>query len=256
MLPVWEPEERHTSKQWERARIKLVTVVGVGIGLGGWLVGYSIAKGQLLILCLAAAAEVGLMVLLNRVCAKLARKIWAWGQGTTGEETVASYLDDLGDSYRVLHDVADPEGGNFDHIVIGPTGFYVLETKNWRGTVTADLDGEVVLNGTRQDGLVRRLTARVMRLRDEIGMSRKEGPWVQGVLVAPHSWVAASFGDTGRVHCVWAGRLLQYLRKDYPSHHLDSEQVKQLSDACRAFAIRTDERFRKAYDQAKQAGGE
>jgi hypothetical protein len=55
-------------------------------------------------------------------------------KGIQGEERVTWELSHLSDEFLLLNDVMLPEGsGNIDHIVIGPTGVFVIETKNYSG---------------------------------------------------------------------------------------------------------------------------
>ena len=55
-------------------------------------------------------------------------------KGLQGEQTVASELSYLNDEFLLLNDVMLPGGrGNIDHILIGPTGVFVVETKNYSG---------------------------------------------------------------------------------------------------------------------------
>lgn len=64
-----------------------------------------------------------------------------WSIGAEGEEKVAEYLYLLNDSYYVIHDVVLPGMiGNIDHIVLGPNGVFVIETKNHRGLITCNGD--------------------------------------------------------------------------------------------------------------------
>src|SRR6266404_805044 len=70
-----------------------------------------------------------------------------WRKGAIGECMVADVLGALSDEYWIINDVTTASG-NLDHIVVGPTGVFAIETKNWRGTVTADGDGELMLNGS------------------------------------------------------------------------------------------------------------
>jgi len=59
---------------------------------------------------------------------------YSWKKGLEGEKLVADYLNTLPKDYYVYNDVKLPgKGGNIDHIVIGPTGIYVIETKNYTG---------------------------------------------------------------------------------------------------------------------------
>src|SRR5260370_29154948 len=55
-------------------------------------------------------------------------------KGLEGEQSVASELSYLNDEFLLLNDVMLPGGrGNIDHILIGPTGVFVFETKNYSG---------------------------------------------------------------------------------------------------------------------------
>lgn len=55
-------------------------------------------------------------------------------KGIQGEEVVTWELSHLSDEFVLLNDVMLPGGsGNIDHIVIGPTGVFVIETKNYSG---------------------------------------------------------------------------------------------------------------------------
>jgi len=55
-------------------------------------------------------------------------------KGWEGEQRVASELSYLNDEFLLLNDVMLPGGkGNIDHILVGPTGVFVFETKNYSG---------------------------------------------------------------------------------------------------------------------------
>lgn len=58
----------------------------------------------------------------------------SWIKGDEGEKLVSLYLEDLPGGYFTFNDVTIPGGkGNFDHVVIGPTGIFLIETKNYSG---------------------------------------------------------------------------------------------------------------------------
>lgn len=60
------------------------------------------------------------------------RKIWK--KGVRGERKVARYLNTLPRGFFVFNDVTLPHTkGNLDHIVVGPTGVFAIETKNYLG---------------------------------------------------------------------------------------------------------------------------
>ena len=60
----------------------------------------------------------------------------SWKKGISGEKEVTIALQELDDSYYLLNDVVlYPKHGNIDHIVFGPNGIFVIETKNYKGEV-------------------------------------------------------------------------------------------------------------------------
>ncbi len=64
-----------------------------------------------------------------------------WRGGSVGEESVADALNELDDSYILLNGlVVPPNRGDTDHIVVGPNGFYVMESKNYGGRISCDGD--------------------------------------------------------------------------------------------------------------------
>ena len=70
------------------------------------------------------------------------RGIGAFFKGAQGEERVAMLLEALPRGYHVFHDVPCGQAGGIDHLVVGPTGLFVVETKFWSGAVR--LEGGVI----------------------------------------------------------------------------------------------------------------
>lgn len=73
---------------------------------------------------------------------KTERRFKKYLKGAHGEEIVARELAFLPEGWSVFHGVprpvSTPGGSDFDHIAIGPTGIFVIETKNWKGPVSAN----------------------------------------------------------------------------------------------------------------------
>ncbi|EKF86565.1 nuclease-related domain-containing protein [Methanobacterium formicicum] len=83
---------------------------------------------------ISTLAGVLLSVYGNNLINKGKEEGYSWQKGNKGEIIVADCLDTLPEDYFVFNDVKLPgKGGNIDHIVIGPTGIYVIETKNYTG---------------------------------------------------------------------------------------------------------------------------
>jgi hypothetical protein len=67
-----------------------------------------------------------------------------WRRGAEGERHTARLLNRLtGDGYVVFHDLAVPgnASANVDHLVIGPSGVFVIDSKQWSGTIHQSPDG-------------------------------------------------------------------------------------------------------------------
>jgi hypothetical protein len=79
-------------------------------------------------------------------------RIAAFFKGAAGEEAVARVLASLPAGFEVFHSLDLGGGllmwrrGDLDHLVVGPTGIFAIETKNWQGTVTLE-QGELRVDG-------------------------------------------------------------------------------------------------------------
>lgn len=57
-------------------------------------------------------------------------------KGIGGEQTVIDALSSLDNNYYLINDIILPErNGNIDHLVLGPNGIFVIETKNYEGNI-------------------------------------------------------------------------------------------------------------------------
>src|SRR3954447_8633471 len=83
--------------------------------------------------------------------ARLERSADMWERGADGEAATASILDELGRyGWTTFHDVKWPgrQRANIDHIAVGPTGVFVIDSKNWSGDIR--LVGEVLFQAGRR----------------------------------------------------------------------------------------------------------
>jgi len=72
-----------------------------------------------------------------------------WAAGACGEQFVAQQLEGLGPDWYVTHDVAvGSRGANLDHVVVGPAGPFVLNSK-YHGDKPVVVQDEVWVNGRR-----------------------------------------------------------------------------------------------------------
>jgi len=73
----------------------------------------------------------------------------AWRRGARGERRTARALRKLvHQGWTVLHDLAVPGSrANGDHLLIGPPGVFLVDSKAWHGTLTQAIDGAAWHNG-------------------------------------------------------------------------------------------------------------
>ena len=81
------------------------------------------------------------------------RRIGAFFNGARGEELVGAELSRLPGGYDIFHGVnlgaTDTEmrrSSDIDHVVIGPNGACLIETKTWNGSVTIE-HGRILVDG-------------------------------------------------------------------------------------------------------------
>ncbi len=124
----------------------------------------------------------------------------AWDIGAGGEERLGPILESLeADGFVVLHDLRVPRGReNIDHLLIGPPGIFVVETKTYQGSVRVR-GGDLYIKGRRKtaffDQVERQLDAvesalQVANVRGFICVLDGDFPWfgrpsARGIEVTP-----------------------------------------------------------------------
>ena len=112
----------------------------LGVAAGGGLLGSLLAPRLGLVLggLTAIAAGWGLLF-------QPSPDAVAWQRGAAGERWTARLLDPLQrQGWAVLHDLALPGSrANIDHLVIGPGGVFVIDSKHYRGHLQLDPSGRL-----------------------------------------------------------------------------------------------------------------
>jgi hypothetical protein len=140
------------SKQKSHVKSKVsyytkITFLGVIILLMGimGLVLLIRISGFILLTGILGLLQLSLLALLVITGLIISRYGWSkrriWSRGAKGEKIVAKKLKKLPKKYTAIRDVKIPNlGGDIDHVVVGPTGIYVIETKNYKPTYIPDED--------------------------------------------------------------------------------------------------------------------
>jgi hypothetical protein len=127
--------------------------------------------------------------------------------------------------------------------VVGPTGVYVIDAKNWTGSVKADGQGELLLNGKPlPKPVIKALLGAVMDFQGKLKALTETDYFVRGLIVFPNAYVEANFGSTREVHCVKNDRLVAYLQNQTFSRKLAAADIDRIKRATLQLAG-MDERF-------------
>ena len=114
--------------------------VTLGIGVGGGVLGRLLVPQLSLVVgvLVATAAGWGLRF-------RPSPEARAWRRGAAGERRTARLLGPLErHGWAVLHDLAVPRSrANLDHLVIGPGGMFVIDSKQYRGRIQLDPSGQL-----------------------------------------------------------------------------------------------------------------
>lgn len=167
---------------------------------------------------------------------QLAKERKEFLRGACGEMSVGYRLSDFPEDFYIINDL-NTDAGNLDHVVIGPTGVFALDTKSWRGVVTADGKGELLLNGRFEKAHVKQLVGRVMGIRDRVkALAPAMDPFIQAVFVFTSARVDANWGTTGNAHCIRDDQLFDYIVESKKGKKLNTKEVKAIARAFAALA--------------------
>jgi hypothetical protein len=187
----------------------------------------------LVILSLEAVA----VVFRNRLLAVVERESYSWRTGRNSEWEVRKALaEHLGDDFYLLNDVVLPgQGGNIDHIVVGPSGIHLIETKGDIGDVDAT-GNQLRIRGFPKDEYVRACKQRreALRrfLRDKLPGDSRTYP-VYPVIVFTRASAVLSRGTTHGICVEDIAGLLCLLDKYASRRRMDELHRAQVFRALR-----------------------
>jgi hypothetical protein len=136
---IWRQERAAEWAAWTRTLPWRVAAT-VGVGAAGGVLGSLLGPRLGLVLSVLAAVAAGWGLRFRPSPA--AR---AWRRGAVGERRTARLLAPLErHGWAVLHDLAVPDSrANIDHLLIGPGGVFVIDSKQYRGRLQLDPSGRL-----------------------------------------------------------------------------------------------------------------
>lgn len=157
----------------------------------------------------------------------------AWERGAIGEELMAQRLEDLPDTFRVLHDRRIPRSrANIDHIVVGPSGVWVIDAKRYKDQrPTLQIEGGILrprvesLRIGRRDGtkLVDGIRSQVERVVATLEDSDVSVIGVLCFLQADWPLIGGSFTVSG-IDVTWPRALIKQM-VERPGDGLDVDAI-------------------------------
>ena len=170
----------------------------------------------------------------ERFLDRTAREASNWKAGYTGEALVANLLEDLPDAFHVFHDIKHRDlAGNIDHLVVGPTGVFVLETKNWRGHVEYSPDKRLLNDGRDMTSDMNALMQRVFSVRNKVKALSGLDVYVKGVIVFTRASVTPNF-DASIALQQYDYLVDKCLKWDDRERHLSKGNVETVASDLRA----------------------
>jgi hypothetical protein len=130
-------ESRVVTAQNEAAEMNYAVVILAVTGIIGIIIGVYVYNLLIIILSLIA------MQIAWSTNKKSQRAIEAPKKGISGEDAVIEVLKHLDDTYYLINDIILKQSqsrGNIDHLLLGPNGIFVIETKNYNGTIKCNGD--------------------------------------------------------------------------------------------------------------------
>lgn len=155
-----------------------------------------------------------------------------WRVGAEGERSTARTLRPLLRRDWVLFNDVDTGHGNIDHVLVGPAGVFVLESKRIAGKVRVEVDKLVVRwhedphDGYENDSIAGRARGSAFDLHTRIA---DPSPWVQAVVVL---W--ADSGQRSVEH-----NKVAWVRGDQLASVLAHRPIKYSGDALDELTLRT-----------------
>jgi hypothetical protein len=110
-----------------------------------------------------------------------------WSSGKRGELAVSEALKDLPNDYVLLNDLMLPDGkGNVDHLIMGPNGLFVIETKNY-STFVKCIGDDWFIGGKKIQSLSKQAKRNAVAVRENLATvfagQRVRLPFVTPLLV-------------------------------------------------------------------------
>lgn len=145
-----------------------------------------------LIIGLVTLVFYGLGVIFIAISIYFFIKSGQYKKGKKGETLIKETLEELNNEYYLVNDVTLPESyGNIDHVLLGPNGIFVIESKNYSGKIICNSDEwhrhyEDAWKSPRDYDIgspSKQVKRNAVKLKQFIQKTLKKSIWVEGLVV-------------------------------------------------------------------------
>ena len=246
---------RYVTHQAVEKRRQITTaamiLIGASCALLGFCAGFSIrvdkfslASSSVMLVLIVAVVWLGVRFS-ERKLAELEKQRVNMRKAAVGEAAVGVCLADFPDEFYVINDLTTPFG-NLDHVVVGPTGVFIIDTKSWRGVVAADGKGKLLWNGKpTQKREIGGFVGRLMGIKERVKTLSRCDLYFQGVFAFTSARIDANWGTTASVHCLRDDQLFDYIVNGNSRKRLNKSDIDATAQAFLALA-----RMDKGFEQS------
>ena len=133
--------------------------------------------------------------------------------GYKGEKEVGKILDSLTDDFKIVHDIF-VDKWNIDHLVIGPTGVYTIETKNHKGVITNDRDVLLINDKLFEKNIINQALSEAFYIKEKIEKSLGIKMFIKPVIVFANPKTYVKANEVKGVKVLSIRMLKDYLMKN------------------------------------------
>lgn len=153
------------------------------------------------------------------------RRMENYFKGARGEEYVAGILRNLPEEYHLFNDFVAC-GKHVDHVVVGPSGVFAVETKFWRGKVTIEEDHILVDDQLPDRDPIEQVQKEASLVRTELARKGWKGT-VTPILAFASNTFSAKNAELGGAVVLNASTLFETLTAGH--HLLASAELERLA---------------------------
>lgn len=174
-------------------------------------------------------------------------------KGTRGEEVVDYALSWLSEEYvnipqssvgrygqkciLIQNTAFRKETQEYDHIVVGPQGVFLIETKNFAGEITIDEDGNWTRRKDGQGVVGERSPLQQIRRHEKLMKSIVDDVNVVSIMCLSHPRVIVNGANNSPIKILKSDLLCDYIENYETDNKLSKEEIQAIADKIKSYMV-------------------